>query len=68
VARAAQLLAVAALPVAVGLSGNDYADPGQFDAGYRAAMLVCAGLLVVGGAVAWLTIGSDTLKEDLPRR
>ena len=28
VARAAQLLAVAALPVAVGLSGDDYADPG----------------------------------------
>ena len=30
VARAAQLLAVAALPVAVGLSGDDYAEPAAF--------------------------------------
>jgi len=27
-------------------------------------MVVCAALLVVGGAVAWLTIRSDTLKVD----
>ena len=35
VARAAQLLAVAALPVAVGLSGDDYADPAAFTSGFR---------------------------------
>jgi EmrB/QacA subfamily drug resistance transporter len=68
VARAAQLLAVAALPVAVGLSGDDYAEPAQFDAGYRTAMVVCAVLLVLGGAVAWLTIRSDTLRADTPER
>jgi EmrB/QacA subfamily drug resistance transporter len=68
VARAAQLLAVAALPVAVGLSGDDYAEPAQFDAGYRTAMIACAVLLVVGGAVAWSTIRSDTLKVDAPRK
>ena len=44
VARAAQLLAVAALPVAVGLSGDDYADPTAFTSGFRLAMLVCAAL------------------------
>src|SRR5688500_5427703 len=37
-ARAAQLLAVAALPVAVGLSGDDYAQPLTLTAGYRIAM------------------------------
>ena len=33
VARAGSLLAVAALPVAVGLGGDDYADPAVFDSG-----------------------------------
>src|ERR687889_1309142 len=40
-ARAAQLLAVAALPVAVGLSGDDYTDPGAFTSGFRMALLIC---------------------------
>jgi hypothetical protein len=63
VARAAQLLAVAALPVAVGLSGDDYALPAAFTAGYRAALMICAVLLVAGAAVSWLTIRSDVLKR-----
>jgi EmrB/QacA subfamily drug resistance transporter len=62
VARAAQLLAVAALPVAVGLSGDDYADPAAFSSGYSTAMICCAALLAGGGAVAWVTIGRDTLR------
>jgi EmrB/QacA subfamily drug resistance transporter len=62
VARAASLLAVAALPVAVGLSGDDYADPEVFTAGYRMAMVICAGLCVLGGLVSWLTIRSNVLK------
>ena len=49
-ARAGSLLAVAALPVAVGLAGDEYADPVAFDAAYGSAMLVCAVLLVLGGA------------------
>jgi EmrB/QacA subfamily drug resistance transporter len=61
VARAAQLLAVAALPVAVGLSGDDYADPAAFTDGYRAAMVVCAVLFAVGGVVSWSTIRNDVL-------
>jgi EmrB/QacA subfamily drug resistance transporter len=56
VARAAQLLAVAALPVAVGLSGRDYADPVALSAGYRTAALVCAALFALGGLVSALTI------------
>lgn len=56
VARAGSLLAVAALPLLVGLSGEDYQVPDAFGDGYRAAMLWCAGLLVVSGAFSWLTI------------
>jgi EmrB/QacA subfamily drug resistance transporter len=59
VARAAQLLTVAALPVAVGLSGDDYARPAAFSAGFTAAMAGCAGLMVLGGLVAWVTIRPD---------
>lgn len=62
VARAASLLTVAALPVAVGLSGADYVDPAALTDGYRAAMVLCAGLFAAGGAVAWATIRNDVLR------
>jgi EmrB/QacA subfamily drug resistance transporter len=62
VARAAQLLAVAALPVAVGLSGDDYADPAAFTDGYRTAMVVCAVLFALGGSGSWCTIRNDVLE------
>jgi MFS family permease len=55
-ARAGSLLAVAALPVAVGLSGEQYADPVAFDAAYRSAVVVCAVLLAIGGVLSWVTI------------
>jgi hypothetical protein len=56
VARAGSLLAVAALPVAVGLGGADYEKPAVFDDGYRMAMLSCAVLLAAGGLISWATI------------
>ena len=62
IARAAQLLAVAALPVAVGLSGHDYTRPAAFTAGYRTAMVVCAVLFALGGAISWWTIRADVLE------
>jgi EmrB/QacA subfamily drug resistance transporter len=49
VARAGSLLAVAALPAVVGLSGADYDEPEVFSAGYTSAMWICVGLLVAGG-------------------
>jgi EmrB/QacA subfamily drug resistance transporter len=54
IARAGSLLAVAALPVAVGLTGDDYDDPIAFNDGYQAAMMVCAVLLVLGGIFGWI--------------
>jgi EmrB/QacA subfamily drug resistance transporter len=56
IARAGSLIAVAALPVALGLGGDAYADPVAFDAAYGSAMVACAVLLVLGGAVSWVTI------------
>lgn len=56
VARTAGLLAVAALPVAAGITGDDYADPARFAPGYHTAMLTCAGLLALGGVLAALTV------------
>ena len=56
VARAGSLLAVAALPAAVGLGGADYARPEVFAAGYVRAMWLCAALLAAGGVVSWLLI------------
>ncbi len=56
VARAGGLLAVAALPVLVGLTGDDYADPGAFEAGFGRAMIICAVLFFAGGIISWSTI------------
>ena len=56
IARAGSLLAVAALPVAVGLGGDDYADPAVFDGAFRSATVICAVLLILGGVVSWFTI------------
>ena len=52
VARAAGLVAVAALPAVAGLSGKAYEDPVAMTAGYEVAMWVCVGLLLVGSAFA----------------
>lgn len=54
VARAGSLLAVAALPPLVGLTGTAYDDPAAFTDGYRLACFACAGLLTAGGVVSWL--------------
>jgi hypothetical protein len=60
IARAGSLLAVAALPVAVGLSGDDYDNPDAFNEGYQAAMMVCAVLLVLGGIFGWIGLRGTT--------
>ncbi len=65
VARTASLLAVATLPVAAGLTGEAFRDPGLFAAGFRVAMLISAGLVASGGALAWLTI-RDRLRGGRP--
>lgn len=52
VARTAQLLAVAALPGVVGISGRPLTDTVAFDTGFRAALWICAALFLLGAAIA----------------
>ena len=64
VARTAQLLAVAVLPLVAGISGEDYADADAFTSGWATAARVAAGLLLAGGVYAWLFLRDDVLDED----
>jgi EmrB/QacA subfamily drug resistance transporter len=64
VARVAGLLAVAVLPVAVGITGNDFYDPAKMTDGFHMAMVICAGLAALGGALAWLTIAGGVLHPE----
>jgi EmrB/QacA subfamily drug resistance transporter len=54
VARTAGLIAVAALPVVVGLSGQEYADPASLAPAYRSALLICALTMAIGAALTAL--------------
>ncbi len=63
VARTGSLLAVAVLPAVVGLSGAGYANPVALTASWRSALLICAGLAVVG-AVCALGISNTVLGAE----
>jgi EmrB/QacA subfamily drug resistance transporter len=65
VARVAGLIAVAVLPLLVGLTGDAYRDPTALNAAFRLAMVECAALAALGGAIAWLTI-RDPLAPGQP--
>jgi EmrB/QacA subfamily drug resistance transporter len=56
VARAAGLIAVAALPAAAGITASSYTDPAAFSAGFSTAVLISGGLAAVGGVIAFVTI------------
>ncbi len=58
-ARVAQLVAVAALPLLVGLSSDQYRDPAALDDAFGAAVLICAGLMVVGAVVSFLAVPNE---------
>ncbi len=59
VARTGGLLIIAVLPLAVGLTGDGYADPTLLAPAYRLAMLGCAALLAIGGLLS-LVLLRDT--------
>ncbi len=64
VARVASLLAVAVLPLLVGITGDDFYDPAKMTSGFHMAMVVCAALAALGGLLAWLTISSEVLHAE----
>ncbi|PWN04690.1 MFS transporter [Nocardioides silvaticus] len=68
VARTAGLLAVAVVPVAAGIAGADYTDPVAFDDGYGTAMVISAGLMVAGAALAALFIRKPLAAEEDDQR
>ncbi|MFD9489104.1 MFS transporter [Streptomyces sp. NPDC059991] len=55
-ARAAGLIAVAALPLITGMSPSAYRSAAEFGSTFRRAMPVCAGVLVLGSVVAYATV------------
>lgn len=66
IARTGQLLAVAALPALVGITGGAYADPGTVENGFRISMLICAGLLAVGGTIAGVLVRCKPVPQEIP--
>ncbi len=66
VARTGGLVAIAAIPVIVGLGGDGYADPALFADGFRHACWIAAALLAAGGALAAATVRNDVLIDELP--
>lgn len=54
--RAGGLLAIAALPLLVGLSGTGYERAAELTSAFRGAMAWCAGLLLAGALMAGLLI------------
>ena len=66
VARSAGLLAVAVIPVAAGLGGADYTNPAVYGAGFRRAMLIGAGLLVLSSVLSALLIRQVRVPAPLP--
>ena len=61
-ARAAGLLAVAGLPAAVGLSGSALHMRVSLDQGFREAMLICSGLMVLAALGSALLVDNDVLR------
>jgi EmrB/QacA subfamily drug resistance transporter len=55
-ARAAGLIAVAALPLLAGMGEDAYRSPGAFDDAFGRAMLWCTGILVAGSVLAFTTV------------
>ena len=66
VARAAQLAAVAALPLAAGITGESYLDPAEFSDGFRTAMIITAVLAALGGLIAVVGIRNPRRAPEAP--
>ncbi|WP_416484473.1 MFS transporter [Streptomyces sp. CL12] len=68
-ARAAGLVAVAALPLLAGMGADAYRSASAFDASFNRAMPICAGVLVLGSVLAFfLVTGRPTAGCQHPER
>lgn len=66
VARAAGLLAVAAIPPLAGLTGAAYTNPPDFAHGFRIALISCVVLMAAAAALAFFTVRDDALRTAAP--
>ena len=64
VARAAGLVAVAALPAAVGLGAMSYHEPARFSHGFDLATAGCAVVLLIAAALTALLIDNNVLRPS----
>jgi Na+/melibiose symporter-like transporter len=62
VARAAGLVAVAAIPAAVGLGAASYHHPAQFNHGFDLATAACAAILLLAAVLAATLVNNDVLR------
>ncbi|MFE6778418.1 MFS transporter [Streptomyces sp. NPDC057702] len=62
-ARAAGLIAVAALPLLAGMGPEAYRSAGEFEETFRRAMPWCAGVLLLGSVLAWASVRAGTLTQ-----
>ncbi|HEY3873116.1 MAG TPA: MFS transporter [Actinocrinis sp.] len=67
VARAAGLLAVAILPLAAGLGGGNLTVAADLGPMYHRAMLICAGMLLLGAVIAFFGVPTK-LRSAAPRQ
>ncbi|TIC87596.1 MFS transporter [Nocardioides sp. GY 10113] len=67
-ARTAALLAIAAVPVAAGLTGDVFDDPAGFDQGFGTAMVVCAALFALGALLAAVAVEPPRLAAPTDHR
>jgi EmrB/QacA subfamily drug resistance transporter len=61
--RLGQMIAVAALPLAAGLSGSAFEDPASMAAGFPVAMTIAAAASFAAALLAWTTISADVLSR-----
>jgi len=64
IARIGGLLAVAVLPLVVGLTGLSYSDPAVLEPAFRTVIWVCAALLVTGGLLAAVFVRAPEPSPD----
>ena len=61
--RLGQMVAVAALPLAAGLSGAAFENPARMAAGFPVAMTIAAGTSFAAALLAWTTISDNALSR-----
>ncbi len=63
VSRLGQMIAVAALPLAAGLSGAAFENPARMAAGFPVAMTIAAGTSLAAALLTWTTISDNALSR-----